>query len=167
MNTYIFYVRGIDIHNPSKQCMRTRSSKNLVQNPGGIKDELSVYIDIGLPIWFIMFWCVHMYIHMHRLSDMHSYLPNYLHTWSMMSNGIQSSKSPTRNPQHPPSPQLSISHPNKVRSWSNFQDRPLSNQKHNLDVQLDTILKVSSQEPSTSSKYDFEGGGFLKHFYSC
>ena len=31
----------------------------------------------------------------------------------------------------------------------------------------DPILQVSSQEPSESSKYHFEDGGFLAHFYSC
>ena len=39
--------------------------------------------------------------------------------------------------------------------------------KMNQHVKDDSILKVSSQEPSTSSKYDFEDGGFLTHFYSC
>ena len=34
-------------------------------------------------------------------------------------------------------------------------------------VKDDTILQVSSQEPSVSSKYDFNDGGFLTHFYSC
>ncbi len=33
-------------------------------------------------------------------------------------------------------------------------------------VKDDPILQVSSQEPSTSSKYDFEDRGFLTHFYS-
>ena len=28
----------------------------------------------------------------------------------------------------------------------------------------DPILQDSSQEPSASSKYDFEDGGFLRHF---
>ena len=32
------------------------------------------------------------------------------------------------------------------------------------DVRNDPILQVSSQEPSTSSKYDLEDGGFLTHF---
>ena len=31
-------------------------------------------------------------------------------------------------------------------------------------VKDDPILQVSSQEPSASSKYDFEDGGFLRHF---
>ena len=31
------------------------------------------------------------------------------------------------------------------------------------DVKNDPILQVSSQEPSTSSKYDFEDGRFLAH----
>ena len=34
-------------------------------------------------------------------------------------------------------------------------------------VKDDPILQVSSQEPSVSTKYDFEDGGFLTHFYSC
>jgi len=34
-------------------------------------------------------------------------------------------------------------------------------------VKDDPILQISSQEPSASSKYDFEDRGFLKHFYSC
>ena len=29
--------------------------------------------------------------------------------------------------------------------------------------QYDPILQVSRQEPSASSKYDFEDGGFFKH----
>ena len=32
------------------------------------------------------------------------------------------------------------------------------------DVKDDPILRDSSQEPSTSSNYDFEDGGFLTHF---
>ena len=36
-------------------------------------------------------------------------------------------KSPIRNPQRPPSPQLMLFQPNYVRSSSKFQDRPLSN----------------------------------------
>ena len=35
------------------------------------------------------------------------------------------------------------------------------------DFKDDLILQVSSQEPSASSKYDFEDGGFLTHLYSC
>ena len=35
------------------------------------------------------------------------------------------------------------------------------------NVNDDPILTESSQEPSMSSKYDFEDGGFLKHFYLC
>ena len=35
------------------------------------------------------------------------------------------------------------------------------------DVKNDPILQVSSKEPSTSSKHDFDDGGFLTHFYSC
>ena len=35
------------------------------------------------------------------------------------------------------------------------------------DVKNDPILQASSQEPSTSSKYDFKDGGFLTHFCSC
>ncbi len=41
-------------------------------------------------------------------------------------------KYPFRNPQHPPSPWLMLSQPNHVRSWSNFQDRPLSNYQPDL-----------------------------------
>ena len=111
-------------------------------------------------------------------------------------------KSPVRNLQHPPSPQLILSQTNHVWSWSNFQDRPLSTYKPDpwyqkwpppsslhsgtlnvhhapyfvflsqimsnldqtfsvgplattniiFDVQLDSILQVSSQEPLTSFK---------------
>ena len=32
------------------------------------------------------------------------------------------------------------------------------------NVKNDPILQVSSQEPSTFSKYDFEDGGILTHF---
>ena len=49
-----------------------------------------------------------------------------------MSKMTPSFKSPVRNPQRPPSPQLMVSQPNNVRSWSNFQDRPLSNYWHHL-----------------------------------
>ena len=35
------------------------------------------------------------------------------------------------------------------------------------DVKDDPILKDSSQEPSMSSKYDFEDRGFLMHFKYC
>ena len=35
-----------------------------------------------------------------------------------------------------------------------------------LHVKDDPILKVSSQEPAVSSKYDLKDGGFLTHFYS-
>ena len=44
-----------------------------------------------------------------------------------MSKMTLSFKSPVRNPQCPPSPQLRLSQSNHVRSWSNFQDMPLSN----------------------------------------
>ena len=35
------------------------------------------------------------------------------------------------------------------------------------DVKDDPILQDSSQEPSMSSKYDFQDVGFLTHFSSC
>ena len=35
------------------------------------------------------------------------------------------------------------------------------------DGKNDPILQDSSQEPSTSSKYDFEDVGFFTHFWSC
>ena len=35
------------------------------------------------------------------------------------------------------------------------------------DVKDVPILKETSQEPSMSSKYDFEDVGFLTHFYLC
>ena len=35
------------------------------------------------------------------------------------------------------------------------------------EVKVDPILQVSSQEPSMSSKYNFEDRGFLTHFYTC
>ena len=44
----------------------------------------------------------------------------------------QSSKSPARNFQCPPSPQLRPYQPNCVQSWSNFQDMLLSNYQHNF-----------------------------------
>ena len=34
-------------------------------------------------------------------------------------------------------------------------------------IKDDPILKVSSQEPSVSSKYALEDGEFLTHCYSC
>ena len=34
-------------------------------------------------------------------------------------------------------------------------------------VKIVPILQVSSHEPSTSSKYDLEDGGFFIHFYLC
>jgi hypothetical protein len=37
----------------------------------------------------------------------------------------------------------------------------------NHDIKDDPILEVSSQEPSTSSKYDFKDWGFLTQFFSC
>ena len=82
------------------------------------------------------------------------YFPNHIPTWSMMSKMIPSSKSPIRNPQCPSSPQLRTFQPNHVRSWSNFQDRPLSNHLHHLwcSTQDDPILQVPSQEPSISLK---------------
>ncbi len=41
-------------------------------------------------------------------------------------------KSPVRNPQRPPSPQLMLSRPNHVWSWSNFQDIFLIIYQHDL-----------------------------------
>ena len=55
-----------------------------------------------------------------------------LPTWYMMSKMTPSLKSPVRSPQRPPSPQLKLSQPNPVQSWSNFQDRPLSNYQSDL-----------------------------------
>ena len=47
----------------------------------------------------------------------------------------------------------------RIRSWGS--------PKMIQHVEDDPILQVSSQEPSACSKYDFEVGEFLTHFYSC
>jgi hypothetical protein len=44
-----------------------------------------------------------------------------------MSKFTPSFKSPVRNHQDPPSPKIILSQSEHVRSWSNFQDKPLSN----------------------------------------
>ena len=52
-------------------------------------------------------------------------------------------------------------------SWYRAEIWHISQESHIMtiyDVKNYPILQVSNQEPSTSSKYDFEDGGFLTHF---
>ena len=89
----------------------------------------------------------------------------------MMSRMTPSSKTPFRNLQHLI---IVLSIELKDRWFStHFQSEwraeIFSTSKESYimminDVKDDPILKDSSQEPSTSSKYDFEDGGFLKLF---
>ena len=50
--------------------------------------------------------------------------------------------------------------------YETFRIASLWSVKMIKDIKGDPILQDSSQEPSASSKYDFEDRGFLTHFYS-
>ena len=77
-------------------------------------------------------------------------------------------KSPVRNLQRPSSMTSRMG-----GSWHtsiNARELKFGTQvkNHNVmihDVKNDSILQVSSQDLSKFLKYDFEDGGFLKHFY--
>ena len=56
-----------------------------------------------------------------------THVKNDIEWWSVMSRMTPSPKTPVRNPQHPRSPQLRLSPPNQLQSWSNFQHRPIGN----------------------------------------
>ena len=76
---------------------------------------------------------------------------------SIVSRMTLSSKSPVRNPQGPPStplldPPLPDTLPKKI-STQNFQGIFLGVKNIIHDVRNNHFLHVSSQEPSTSSKY--------------
>ena len=58
------------------------------------------------------------------LIKLSGYLSCHLTTRSIMLKMIPSSKPPVRNHQHAPSPKLTLSQPNHIRYWSNFQDIP-------------------------------------------
>jgi len=64
----------------------------------------------------------------------------------------QSSKSPVRNHQHPPSPTFSFHSQIMSDLDKNFRISPISAINMIYDVKDDPILQVSNQEPSTSSK---------------
>ena len=71
-------------------------------------------------------------------------------------------KSPVRNHEHPPRPQLRHYQPNHVQS-----NMPLIATTHIMfDVQLHTIHQVSSQEPSTSFKRLCKHNLFLCQYLS-
>ncbi len=93
------------------------------------------------------------------LIKLSGYLPNHLSTWSMMSNATISSKLSIRNPQRPPSPQFWLSQQNHGRSWSNSQDKPLSN--YQPDIWCERWPHASSLESGTLSSLWAPKLGFL------
>ena len=70
------------------------------------------------------------------LIKLSGYLSCHLTTWSIMLKMIPSSKSPVRNHQHPPSPKLTLSQPNHIRSWSNFYSSLINQHNFKAILQL-------------------------------
>ena len=98
-------------------------------------------------------------------------IKNHISWWSMLSRMTQSSNYPVRNHLHPSSMTLRMGgswHPSIHARELKFVTQ-VKNHISCLSMMstMTQFFQVSSQKPSTSTKYDFEDGGFLTYFYSC